>query len=683
MAKRSKQQLTKDAVAAHGDDRYSSDDENGLEAPQTASAQIMASRKIAGMGRKFGRKVPVLTQAAADNDSDETMLAQKKSLNANFLKSINEGITKNPVADLSAICTKYIDYIVKINNKKIDVKKLDVPKVEIKPEVIKPAEVNGDEKKANPFAVFASFGSPAPTVAPLAPKSTVPATPAPPSKEEPITVDDDSDEESDASVKSEKKEITIAGPKFTLTELPKSKDYGFKFGQAPPKDDSDSDDDIEIKGPTFQLNAKVEDPTFKLTPKVDNKSQTSAFGFGAPKPEVKSNDAEKSQPSAPASGFSFGTSKTETPATNGFSFGVPKTDTPTTNGFSFNAPKTETKPETEALSKTDLKPENQASGFSFGAPKKEDAKPATTAAFSFGASKTEESKPSIPASNGFKFGQSNTSTSAVPTLSFGQAFNDTSVATPAKPEFSFGTKPASTTPAFSFGADTIKSAAADATSINNPFNFGGNKPAFSATPTLSFGKKPESGSANPFTFGNSGSAGSIPSSSTFNFKAPTPALSLTKAEGPTSSTVNDDNENENAEAEKDTVKGDFTVVKLSEAVEVKTGEENEEALAVKRSKLSKFNPDSKSYDQVGLGELKVLKNKDTGKSRLLLRADASSNVLLNIAILKEMKYELLGEKKNMLRIPAVNSDGSLVTYMARVKSAADGNELLATIQGCQ
>ena len=57
--------------------------------------------------------------------------------------------------------------------------------------------------------------------------------------------------------------------------------------------------------------------------------------------------------------------------------------------------------------------------------------------------------------------------------------------------------------------------------------------------------------------------------------------------------------------------------------------------------------------------------------------------MLNVLILKQLKYELLGDKKTMLRIPVVTSSGSLETYLARIKTQNDGEELLKAIQDAQ
>ncbi|KAH3673727.1 hypothetical protein OGATHE_002146, partial [Ogataea polymorpha] len=81
-----------------------------------------------------------------------------------------------------------------------------------------------------------------------------------------------------------------------MDALPNSKDYGFKFGRAPPPD-SDSDDDVKIEGPTFQLSSgtQIKDDVFKFPKKdepaakpteqpAEQPAEKPAFTFGQSKP---------------------------------------------------------------------------------------------------------------------------------------------------------------------------------------------------------------------------------------------------------------------------------------------------------------------------------------------------------------------------------------------------------------
>ncbi|AOA64414.1 Ran GTPase binding protein [Komagataella phaffii CBS 7435] len=70
------------------------------------------------------------------------------------------------------------------------------------------------------------------------------------------------------------------------------------------------------------------------------------------------------------------------------------------------------------------------------------------------------------------------------------------------------------------------------------------------------------------------------------------------------------------------------IVKL-EKVEVKTLEENEEVLYKVRAKLFRFDQEGKEWKERGVGDAKFLKNKETGKVRLLMRRDKVLKVCAN------------------------------------------------------
>lgn len=631
MSKRVKNQMIKDRVAE------SSDEEMPL-APKRASADVLARRPIARMGKRFNKAgngsngAPVasgtqnsssISSAGASSTLNDHQINQIKSLNGNFLKSINDSLKVNPIADLNAVLKKYQDYYSKIINSEIEVKNLDVPKVEVKPVV-------QADSKPNPFAVFSSFSSTASTPAPApvanadAPKPTAApvAAAVAATKEDPIEIDADSesDEEDEEPVK---KDVKIQGPSFTLDKVPTSKNYGFKFGYVPPKKaDSDSESEVEIKGPTFQLDSKVEikDSIFKLPKtglaKADEKKTEEpskpAFSFGAKPDEKASTPApaftfsasttvqQKDDDVKPTPSFTFGSTNNKTDEKPAFSFGAPATSNEAKPAFSFTAP----------TMTTEVKKDESKPAFSFTAP-----------------ATTEEKKTEDAPKPAFSFG--------APAAAVTGESNPVSTSTEAKPLFSF--KPASTN--------------------NN--------------------------TASAFTFSSSGDA--KPAFS-FGSSAPSFSFSVPKPQGgedtAAATSANTNGEAEEEETSKDQVKGNFAIVNLTEKVEVHTGEEDEETLYTKRSKVSQLKADKSGYESKGLGELKVLKNKVTGKSRFLVRSDGSFNVVLNVPISKDIKYEIIGAKNNILKVPVFTESG-VETYICQVKTNGDAEELLKSVQNCQ
>lgn len=72
-----------------------------------------------------------------------------------------------------------------------------------------------------------------------------------------------------------------------------------------------------------------------------------------------------------------------------------------------------------------------------------------------------------------------------------------------------------------------------------------------------------------------------------------------------------------------------------EKVDVKTNEENEDVLFKVRAKLFRFDGEAKEWKERGTGDCKFLKNKATGKVRLLMRRDKTLKVCANHIIAPE------------------------------------------------
>ena len=81
------------------------------------------------------------------------------------------------------------------------------------------------------------------------------------------------------------------------------------------------------------------------------------------------------------------------------------------------------------------------------------------------------------------------------------------------------------------------------------------------------------------------------------------------------------------------------IVSLPEAVDLTSGEENEEAMFAERAKLYRFDSSLKQWKERGLGEMKILVNRETDKARLLMRRDQVLKICCNHLITKEMTLE--------------------------------------------
>ncbi|KAI1504219.1 hypothetical protein F5X99DRAFT_372884 [Biscogniauxia marginata] len=78
------------------------------------------------------------------------------------------------------------------------------------------------------------------------------------------------------------------------------------------------------------------------------------------------------------------------------------------------------------------------------------------------------------------------------------------------------------------------------------------------------------------------------------------------------------------------------VLKLTEQIETVTHEESEEQIFNMRCKMFKFIPDTREWKERGTGPLRLLKHKENGKTRLVMRRDKTLKVCANHYITPEM-----------------------------------------------
>ncbi|WWC70455.1 uncharacterized protein I206_104406 [Kwoniella pini CBS 10737] len=95
------------------------------------------------------------------------------------------------------------------------------------------------------------------------------------------------------------------------------------------------------------------------------------------------------------------------------------------------------------------------------------------------------------------------------------------------------------------------------------------------------------------------------------------------------------------------------VIKLTEQVEAKTHEEDEEVLFKMRAKLFRFAKESLEWKERGTGDVRLLKHKETKKIRLVMRRDKTLKVCANHIVSSDMKLS-----------PNVGSDRSWVWNVA-------------------
>ncbi|KAI9831345.1 MAG: hypothetical protein M1819_005119 [Sarea resinae] len=91
------------------------------------------------------------------------------------------------------------------------------------------------------------------------------------------------------------------------------------------------------------------------------------------------------------------------------------------------------------------------------------------------------------------------------------------------------------------------------------------------------------------------------------------------------------------------------VVHLTEKVDTKTNEELEEQTFKMRAKLFRFDRESREWKERGTGDVRLLKHKENGKTRLVMRRDKTLKVCANHYVVPDMKLS-----------PNVGSDRSWV-----------------------
>ncbi|KAI4353384.1 hypothetical protein L6164_002340 [Bauhinia variegata] len=134
----------------------------------------------------------------------------------------------------------------------------------------------------------------------------------------------------------------------------------------------------------------------------------------------------------------------------------------------------------------------------------------------------------------------------------------------------------------------------------------------------------------------------------------------------------EDEENAPAEDE-DTGAQVAPIVKLEE-VAVTTGEENEDAILDLKSKLYRFDKDGNQWKERGAGTVKLLKHKETGKVRLVMRQSKTLKICANHLVHATMTVqEHSGNDKSCVWHASDFSDGELKDELFCIRFASVEN----------
>ncbi|KAK9249459.1 hypothetical protein V1506DRAFT_526007 [Lipomyces tetrasporus] len=539
-------------------------------------------------------------------------------------------------------------------------------------------------------------------------------------KEEPGS---DSDSDQDNSV-------PIQGPSFvTKQELLKSADSPFEF--KPSSESAKSN----LNGPSFSFPdsaaVKTNSP-FKFAAKPETSAECKptssmpAFSFGL----ASSGSSPSVTPASAASPTREPEDEAKKPA---FSFGGSSTQSP----FSFSAGSTfRTATESEGSKSKATTPPPLDGNTNFGSPLKISSlgsnststglnpftiKPATesqSSPFKFNvpapsSANTPFATPAKPATDPTALAGSET---PKPTLSFFQTGKPANTEG-STPVFSFGATSSSSSPftntwtpdkGIKFGQDDKENSSeenlvakpassAPALSFNNPLG------STSATsPFTSSTLATSNGGASGHTGFSFGGASTVKPAVGFSFGSATSAPSNSASKSGLAASL--------AEASKegtpaDSSGGEATGVEDGDAAPPEEqinlsndkgpGEEEEDVVLEGRTKVFQFktaaertaeatsDKKDKSTDikdgfvTIGLGPYRVLTHQKTNKTRILVRADGSGRVVLNVGLRKNVDYSATDTS---VRILDFVEGGKGVTYLLKVKTKADAEKLRDILQ---
>ncbi|KAK4159109.1 nucleoporin nup61, partial [Cladorrhinum sp. PSN259] len=414
-------------------------------------------------------------------------------------------------------------------------------------------------------------------------------------------------------------------------------------------------------GPLFGASPAAETkPLFGgAAPATETKSLFGNVGASTPATESKplfgSTTQADSKP--PASLFANPTPSTTAPAasSNIFSFGgsQPAAPAPAATSFNFGASQPAATQSTAPAGSSIFGNAGGGSSFSFTAGGGGNTAASFTNPFASG----QDGPPTAPTS--FNFG--------VPEPAASQSFTFGSNTT--------GANNTATIPTFSFGGASDTNASAGAPSAI--FSFGGGA---SQNPTaapifgnsLAPGGGTSTGTNTPFTFGGASSLATTPAAST-----PEPSATVEAAQG-----TNADGDEPQQEQ-----------ISLTKGGQ---GEEDEQVVHEIRAKALKFvtgkekdDDESSATDKekkpgwviMGVGPLRLLKHKETGSVRILLRAEPRGHIALNKRLLPEITYKADAKRPNFVSIVTATDDGKgLEKWTLQVKTKELAEKLIEALE---
>ena len=108
------------------------------------------------------------------------------------------------------------------------------------------------------------------------------------------------------------------------------------------------------------------------------------------------------------------------------------------------------------------------------------------------------------------------------------------------------------------------------------------------------------------------------------------------------------------------------------------GEENEDVVLQVKAKALIWDKATSTWVSKGVGPLRVLKNRDSRLTRVLLRQDPSGRIVLNFSLSKSFTYE--SSQSKTVRVPFLSESGKIETWMIKVGNDDDAKKLAIALE---
>ena len=127
------------------------------------------------------------------------------------------------------------------------------------------------------------------------------------------------------------------------------------------------------------------------------------------------------------------------------------------------------------------------------------------------------------------------------------------------------------------------------------------------------------------------------------------------------------------------------IVSLPEVSDIRTGEEDENVLFSHRAKLYRFDSEKSAWKERGIGDIKILKHKMSGKTRVLMRREQILKLCCNHYITAEMSLTPLQDENQLAwytHCDFADGEAKAEKLAVKFKKAAVAGEFRKTFEEC-